>query len=74
MAVSTGNELRVWLLPHLYWKQTKGMRAEEIDELMSEVERLAEARDFDALRKYAFIYIGENCHRRAELMNEARLT
>ena len=73
MAVSTENELRVWLLPHLYWKQTKGMRPQEIDELMSEVERLAEARDFDSLRKYSFIYVGVTCHRRVEPLAQGQL-
>jgi len=46
----------------------------EIDALMAEVERLAEARDLDALRNYPFIFIGENCHRREMLRGVVALT
>jgi len=62
---------RVWLLPHIYWNVTKGMPQSEIDVLMREVERLAEAQDYDALRNYPFIYIGESCHRRSTLQTAA---
>jgi hypothetical protein len=55
---------RIWLLPDIYWKITKGMPQSEIDALMGEVERLAEVQDYDALRNYPFIYIGEKCHKR----------
>ncbi len=61
-----GNK-RIWLLPDVYWKITKGMSQPEIDALMSEVERLAEAQNLEALRNYPFIYIGQNCHRRSNL-------
>ena len=57
---------RIWFLPHLYWQATKGMLPEEVDNLMQEVERLAEAHDLDALRKYSFICIGKTCHRKAD--------
>jgi hypothetical protein len=57
---------RIWFLPHEYWQITKKMSAEEIDQLMHEVECLAEARNFAALSKYPFIFIGERCHRREE--------
>lgn len=56
--------VRIWFLPHPYWQITKGMTPEETDALMAEVEQLANARDFEALRKYSFIHIGETCHRR----------
>ena len=56
---------RVWFLPDIYWNITKGMLESEIDALMCEVERLAEARDYEALRNYPFIYVGESRHRRS---------
>ena len=55
---------RIWFLPNEYWHATKGMAPEDVDRLMCEVERLAAARDFEALQKYPFIYIGQSCHRR----------
>ena len=61
---------RIWFLPHEYWQATKGMSQEEINELMDKVERLAEAKDFAALSKYPFIFIGESVHRR-ELLARA---
>jgi hypothetical protein len=68
-------KLRVWLLPHAYWEATKGMPADEVDALMPEVERLAAAKEFEALREYSFIYLGETCHRRAkELEPGARIS
>lgn len=70
---SEGNT-RIWFLPDVYWNVTKGMVQCEIDALMAEVERLAEARDLDALRNYPFIFIGENCHRREMLRGAVALT
>jgi len=58
---------RIWFLPHEYWQATKGMSQEEINQLMYEVECLAEAKNFAALSKYSFIFIGENVHRRESL-------
>ena len=65
MNASKEGSSRIWLLPDVYWKITKGMPQAEINALMCKVERLAEAQDLDALRHYPFIYIGENCHRRS---------
>ena len=62
---------RIWFLPLEYWQATKGMSQEEINELMYKVECLAEAKDLAALRKYSFIFIGEKCHRREELVEVA---
>ena len=55
MSASAEGSVRIWLLPDIYWKITKGMPQAEIDALMSEVEELAEAQDIDALRQYPFI-------------------
>lgn len=60
------DNVRIWFLPDIYWKVTKGMPQEAIDTLMSEVEQLAAAQDVDALRHYPFIYIGESCHHRSD--------
>lgn len=46
----------------------KGMSQEEVDNLMHEVERFAEAHDVAALRKYPFICIGETCNRKADVV------
>jgi len=53
---------RIRFLPHEYWQITKKMSPNEIDQLMHEVECLAEAEDFAALGKYPFIFRGEKCH------------
>lgn len=66
MKVDDERNQRIWFLPHLYWRATKAMQPEEVDNLMREVERLAEAQDFAALRKYPFIHIGETCHRKTD--------
>ena len=71
MNASDAGNARVWLLPHIYWNITKGMSQTEIDALMCEVERLAEAQDYEALRNYPFIYVGENCHRRSTSLSAA---
>jgi len=65
---SAEGSIRIWLLPDIYWRITKGMRQDAIDALMCEVEELAAAHDLDALRQYPFIYIGENCHRRSSIL------
>jgi hypothetical protein len=35
------------------------MPADEISKLMEEVEKYAEAKDVEALKKYPFVYIGD---------------
>lgn len=66
MEVTDERNERIWFLPHIYWRVTKEMSPEEADDLMREVELLAEADDLAALSKYPFIHIGETCHRRTE--------
>ncbi len=50
---------RIWFFPHKFWQATKGMPEDEVSRLMSEVEKLAEAKNFDELRKYPFVFIGD---------------
>ena len=50
---------RIWFFPNKFWAATKGMPAEEVSRLMEEVERYAEAKDLEALRKYPFVFIGD---------------
>ena len=50
---------RIWFFPHKFWQATKGMPKDEVSRLMSKVEEEAEAKDFDALRKYPFVFVGD---------------
>ena len=50
---------RIWFFPHKFWQATKGMPKDEVNRLMSQVEEEAEANDFDALRKYPFVFVGD---------------
>jgi hypothetical protein len=50
---------RIWFFPNKFWAATKGMPADEANRLMEEVERLAEAKDFEGLRKYPFVFVGD---------------
>ena len=50
---------RIWFFPHKFWQATKGMTQDEKAQLMSEVEQQAEAKNFDALRKYPFVFVGD---------------
>jgi len=54
----TSQAQRVWFFPHKFWQATKGMPKDEVARLMSKVEEEAEAQDFDALKKYSFVYVG----------------
>jgi len=54
-----GQRERIWFFPHKFWQATKGMPKEEVNRLMSKVEEAAEAKDFDALKKYPFVYVGD---------------
>ena len=57
---SEGNRRnRIWFFPHKFWQATKGMPQDEVAQLMSKVEEEAEAKNFDALRKYPFVYVGD---------------
>jgi len=50
---------RIWFFPNKFWAATKGMPAEEANRLMEEVEKLAEAKDVEALKKYPFVFVGD---------------
>ena len=50
---------RIWFFPNKFWAATKGMPADEVTRLMDEVEKLAEAKDVEALKKYPFVYVGD---------------
>ncbi len=53
---------RIWFFPHKFWQATKGMPKDEVARLMSQVEEAAEARNFDALKKYPFVFVGDPYH------------
>jgi len=50
---------RVWLIPQKFWSATKQMSAEEADKLVEHLVSLSELRDFQALEKFDFIFIGK---------------
>ena len=50
---------RIWFFPNKFWQATKGMPADEVSKLMEEVERCAEAKDVEALKKYPFVFVGD---------------
>jgi len=50
---------RIWFFPNKFWAATKGMPTEEANRLMEEVEKLAEAKDVEALKKYPFVFVGD---------------
>jgi hypothetical protein len=50
---------RIWFFPHKFWQATKGMPKDEVTRLMSKVVEEAEAKNFDALKKYPFVFVGD---------------
>jgi len=58
-SAETTQRERIWFFPHKFWQATKGMPKEEVTRLMSQVEEEANAKDFDALKKYPFVFIGD---------------
>jgi hypothetical protein len=50
---------RVWLVPQKFWAATKGKSVEETDRLIEHLMFLSKARDFESLRKFDFIVVGE---------------
>jgi len=58
-AIEVDHRDRIWFFPHKFWQATKGMPKDEVSRLMSKVEEEAEAKNFDALRKYPFVYVGD---------------
>ena len=65
MQVEVGNTAemnrhkRIWFFPDKFWQATKGMPADEVSKLMEEVEKHAEAKDVEALKKYPFVFVGD---------------
>jgi hypothetical protein len=55
----TDHRERIWFFPDKFWAATKGMPEEEVSRLMEEVERYAEAKDHEALKKYPFVFVGD---------------
>ena len=53
---------RIWFFPNKFWQATKGMPADEVSKLMEEVEKHAEAKDVEALKKYPFVFVGDPYH------------
>jgi hypothetical protein len=53
------NRNRIWFFPNKFWAATKGMPADEVSRLMDEVEKLAEAKDVEALKKFPFVFVGD---------------
>ena len=58
-ATESDHRNRIWFFPHKFWQATKGMPKEEVSRLMSQVEEAAEAKNFDALKKYPFVFVGD---------------
>ncbi len=50
---------RVWLNPPKFWAATKFMSEEQAEQLMKEIARLAEDKDFEALQRFEFVSIGD---------------
>jgi hypothetical protein len=50
---------RIWFFPDKFWQATKGMPQDEVCKLMEEVERYAEAKDVEALKRYPFVFVGD---------------
>jgi hypothetical protein len=50
---------RIWFFPDKFWQATKGMPQDEVSKLMEEVERYAEAKDVEALKRYPFVFVGD---------------
>jgi len=50
---------RIWFFPNKFWAATKGMPTDEVSRLMEEVEKYAEAKDLEALKKYPFVFVGD---------------
>jgi hypothetical protein len=55
----TSHTDRVWLAPQRFWSATKEMSVEETERLFEHIMFLSEVRDFESLRKFDFIVVGE---------------
>jgi len=58
-ATESEHRNRIWFFPHKFWQATKDMPKEEAADLMAEVESYAAAGDFQALKKYPFVFVGD---------------
>lgn len=50
---------RIWFFPDKFWNATKDMPPDQVSKLMEEVEKYAEAKDVEALKKYPFVFVGD---------------
>lgn len=57
--ISNNPRERIWFFPHKFWQATKGMPEEQVSQLMLEVERHAADKNFEALRRYNFVFVGD---------------
>jgi hypothetical protein len=57
---------RVWLNPPKFWAATRHMTKEETTAFFDYVYSLAEQRDFERLRRYSFIEIGNPYKRKRD--------
>ncbi len=58
MSVTSEYPERIWFYPPKFWAATRGMSQQQIDELKDKLTRMAEEKDFNGLRQFDFIYIG----------------
>ena len=56
---------RIWFDPPKFWAATRNMTREEADFLGEKIYELAEKKDFETLRRFSFIYIGNPYRRQA---------
>ena len=49
---------RIWFNPPRFWAATRKMTKDEAQQFREQIYSLAERKDFDRLRKYDFIQIG----------------
>ena len=50
---------RVWLVPQRFWSATREMSVEETERLIEHLMYLSTIHDFESLRKFDFIVVGE---------------
>jgi hypothetical protein len=55
---------RVWLMPQKFWSATKEMSVDETERLVEHLMLLSAAQDFESLRKFDFIFVGQPDFRR----------
>lgn len=55
---------RIWFDPPKFWAATRNMTKEEADWLSEKICELAEKQDFETLRRFSFIHIGNYYERK----------